>query len=69
VPAGLAPADEDAVLVIGFDSGQSAEVGGIRVDGEDARTDFDAALALGAVVEAREFIRDAAAALAESDND
>ena len=54
--ASLAAADQDSVLVVRFDADETAEVGRIGIDGKDARTDLDTALALCSLIQTGKFI-------------
>jgi hypothetical protein len=66
VTAGLSTANQDSVLVVRCDAGQSAQIGGISVDGEDAGSDFDSAVSTGSGVQPGKLIGDSAPALPET---
>jgi hypothetical protein len=46
MPAGLAPADNNPVLIVAPDTGKPAKVSGIGIYGKTACNDFDTALTL-----------------------
>ena len=61
-------ADEDAVVEVGLDGGQAAQVGDIGIDGIGAGDDIESAQAAGPFIKTGKLIGDSAAALPEANN-
>jgi len=64
--ASLTATNEDTVVIIGSDAGQTAEVGHIGIDGKGVGYDIYAALNMGPAVQSGEFVSYPAATLSKT---